>query len=145
MRQKELSHCPTPLHWDNGTIKLEAPESRDNSRDISGTITPSHQKELSHSGCATVSPVGQIAASEPDNRPFVDDPIERAAIQAEAMPVRHLRPRVAGQGQPQPGDYCGCCRGQLWWAETDTPKGWRCCRCHPPGHLQAGQFRAVAT
>ena len=81
----------------------------------------------------------------PGNRPFVDDPEERAAIQAGAMPVRHLRPRVAGQGQPQPGDYCGCCRGQLWWAETDTPKGWRCCRCHPPGHLQAGQFRAVAT
>ena len=80
-----------------------------------------------------------------DKRPFADDAEERAAIQAEAVPVRHLRPRTAGQGQPQPGDYCGGCRGQLWWTETEAPKGWRCCCCHPPQHLQAGQFRAVAT
>ncbi len=72
--------------------------------------------------------------------PFVDDPIER-----EAMPVRHLRPRAAGHGHPQPGDYCGCCKGSLWWTETETPKGWRCCCCHPPAHLEPGQFRAMAT
>jgi hypothetical protein len=77
--------------------------------------------------------------------PFVDDPEERAAIQAEALPVRHLRPRAAGQGQPQPGDYCGCCKGSLWWTEAEAPKGWRCCCCHPPAHLAPGQFRAVAT
>jgi hypothetical protein len=79
--------------------------------------------------------------------PFADDPEERAAIEAEALPVRRLRPRAAGPGQPQPGDYCGCCKGSLWWTETEaeTPKGWRCCCCHPPAHLAPGQFRAVAT
>ena len=82
-----------------------------------------------------------------DDAPFVNDPIERAAIQAEAegLPVRHLRSRYVGDNEPQPGDYCGCCHASLWWTETEEPKGWRCSRCHPPAHLQVGHFRVVAT
>lgn len=80
-----------------------------------------------------------------ENQRFDPDPIERAAIEAEAMPVRRLRARAAGTGQPQPGDFCGCCAGAVWWIEAEAPKGWRCCCCHPPAHLQPGQFRALAT
>ena len=79
--------------------------------------------------------------------PFIDDPIERAAIQAEAdgKPVQRLRSRYVGDNEPQPGDYCGCCHSSLWWTEAEEPKGWRCSRCHPPANLQAGHFRVVAT
>ncbi len=51
----------------------------------------------------------------PNDRPFVDDPEERAAIQTEAMPVRRIRKRmtswVQASDEPQPGDHCGCCSG----------------------------------
>jgi hypothetical protein len=30
------------------------------------------------------------------------------------------------------GAWCGCCRGQRWWAEANKPRGWRCQLCHPP-------------
>ncbi len=171
MRQKELSHCPIVGAWDSGTIKLEAPDSRNNSwdnpgttslkalanrhlsrdrrQDISGTITPNHPKELSQSSVATIGPVGQIVAPEPGNRPFVDDPEERAAIQTEAMPVRRIRKRmtswVQASDEPQPGDHCGCCSGSLWWTQSEAPRGWCCCRCRPPVHLPPGAFRVVAT
>ncbi len=83
------------------------------------------------------------------SRPFVNDPIERAAIQAEAMPVRHIRKRHPAwhdaTDEPQPGDRCGCCAASIWWTETANPKGWRCHWCHPPAHLQPSAFRAVAT
>jgi hypothetical protein len=85
----------------------------------------------------------------PDNRPFVNDPIERAAIQAEHLPARRLNKRSPSWSnptdEPQPGDFCACCYGSLWWIETETPKGWRCCQCYGPAHLQPGAFRAVAT
>jgi hypothetical protein len=87
--------------------------------------------------------------NESTSQPFVDDPAERAAIQAEAMPVRRIRKRMMSwaraDDEPQPGDYCGCCKGSLWWTETETPKGWRCHWCHPPVHLPPGAFRVVAT
>jgi len=95
-----------------------------------------------------VARIAGIADSTPQNLSF-DDPIERAAIQAEAMPVRRTRKRMMSWAQaediPKPGDYCGCCSGSLWWSDTDPPRGWCCTTCHPPCHLQAGQFRAVAT
>lgn len=100
--------------------------------------------QTSHSVHSVYSVMG-AEGKEAASLPFINDPAERAAIQAEAMPVRHLRPRAAGQGHPKPGDYCGCCKGSLWWTEIETPKGWRCCMCHPPAHLEPGQFRAVAT
>ncbi len=78
-----------------------------------------------------------------------DDPVERAAIQAETIPARRERKRpvswARAKDYPAPGDFCGCCAGQLWWSDTDPPRGWCCCTCHPPAHLQAGQFRVVAT
>lgn len=56
-------------------------------------------------------------------------------------PVSWARPDIL----PQPGDVCGCCGGSKWWTSSPTPDGWCCCRCHPPCHLQPGEFRAVAT
>ena len=95
----------------------------------------------------TIGTIDMGAFSE--NRPFITDPIERAAIQAEALPVRRIRKRPVSwarpDDEPAPGDYCGCCSGLLWWIDTDPPRGWRCACCYPPCHLQAGQFRAVAT
>ena len=94
-------------------------------------------------------PIGTIGTIDMrgkiENQPIDPDPIERAAIEAEAMPVRRLRARAAGTGQPQPGDFCGRCAGAVWWIEAEAPKGWRCCCCHPPAHLRPGQFRALAT
>jgi len=84
-----------------------------------------------------------------DMRPFVTDPVERAAIQAEAQPVRRIRKRpvswARADDEPAPGDYCGCCSGSLFWSDTDPPRGWCCTTCHPPCHLQVGQFRVLAT
>jgi len=78
-----------------------------------------------------------------------DDAAERAAIQSEGIAVQRIRKRMMSWARPddlpQPGDYCGCCSGSLWWMESEAPRGWCCCRCHPPVHLQAGQFRVVAT
>ncbi len=87
--------------------------------------------------------------AEPGDRPFVNDPVERAAIQAEAMPVQRIRKRMVSWTRPddvpQQGDYCGCCSGSLFWSDTYLPRGWCCTQCHPPVHLQAGQFRVMAT
>jgi hypothetical protein len=84
-----------------------------------------------------------------ENRPFVDDPEERAAIQAEALPVQRRRKRMMSWAQPEdvpkPGDYCGCCEGQIWWTSAPVADGWCCCRCHPPACMEPGTFRAVAT
>lgn len=81
--------------------------------------------------------------------PDVFAAIERAAIQAEAIPVRLLRKRpvswARAEDEPADGDFCGCCAGSLWWSDTDPPRGWCCTTCHPPCDLQAGQFRVVAT
>ena len=83
-----------------------------------------------------------------ENHPFVTDLVERAAIQAEAMPVRRERKRpvswAPAEDCPAPGDFCGGCAGQLWWRDTDPPRGWCCCACHPPAHLLPEQFRVVA-
>ena len=83
-----------------------------------------------------------------DSAPYVDDPIERAAIEAEDKPARRVRKRpvswARSDDEPAPGDFCGCCAGLLWWSNTDPPRGWCCCTCHPPAHLQPGQFRVVA-
>lgn len=103
------------------------------------------------------------------NKPFVDDPEERAAIQAEAVCTtqpntangipdreevhdkapegdalqrRHLTP-YSGDGEPTQGAWCGCCHSSRWWTETQDSKGWRCNMCHPPAHLKAGQFKIV--
>jgi hypothetical protein len=85
----------------------------------------------------------------PGDAPFIDDPVERAATEAEHLPVRNVRKRnvswTPSSDEPAPGDYCACCGSHLWWTETTAPKGWRCTRCHPPAHLEAGGFRAVAT
>jgi hypothetical protein len=85
----------------------------------------------------------------PADRPFVADPVERAAIEAESLPVQNVRKRpvswARAADEPTTGDFCGCCGGHLWWSESDEPKGWRCCSCRPPAHLTAGAFRAVAT
>ena len=88
-----------------------------------------------------------------ENRPFtcdsLEDSVERAAIQAEDQPVRRLRKRpiswARADDEPAPGDFCGCCSGSLWWSDTDPPHSWCCTTCHPPAHLQIGQFRVVAT
>ena len=97
----------------------------------------------------SVNSVTAAKAGEIISPPFVNDPIERAAIQAEGLPVRRIRKRMMSwaraEDEPQPGDYCGCCEGQLWWTESEGSRGWCCCRCHPPCHLQPGEFRAVAT
>ena len=81
--------------------------------------------------------------------PFADDAEERAAIEAEDMPVRRTRKRMVSwanpDDEPQPGDCCGCCSGALWWTSSPAPDGWACCWCHPPAHLAAGQFHVVAT
>jgi hypothetical protein len=78
-----------------------------------------------------------------------DDAVERAAIRAEALLVRRTRKRMVSWSNPadlpQPGDYCGCCSGALWWTDAATPRGWCCTTCHPPVHLEAGQFRVVGT
>lgn len=80
---------------------------------------------------------------------FFDDAVERAAIRAEALPVRRTRKRMVSWADPadvpQPGDYCGCCSGALWWTDATPPRGWCCTTCHPPAHLEAGQFRVAAT
>jgi hypothetical protein len=129
---------------------VDSPQNRPNgSKDTNGKgdFNDNHPQAMPVQARANGT-IGTIDKGEiGDNRPFADDPEERAAIEAEALPVRRLRPRAAGPGQPQPGDYCGCCKGSLWWTETEaeTPKGWRCCCCHPPAHLAPGQFRAVAT
>ena len=105
------------------------------------------------------------------NKPFVDDPEERAAIQAEAVRTtqlnttnsapshevmndtapeadalqrRHLTP-YSGNAKPTQGAWCGCCQSSRWWTETQDPKGWRCQMCHPPAHLKAEQFQIVRT
>ncbi len=92
--------------------------------------------------------VNNVSGGEPENDAAFEA-AERAAIQAEAVPVRRLRKRHVSwsraEDEPAPGDYCGCCSGQLFWCKTDPPRGWRCSTCHPPCHLLAGQFRVVAT
>ncbi|MDE2344699.1 MAG: hypothetical protein KGL63_15145 [Betaproteobacteria bacterium] len=79
----------------------------------------------------------------------MDDLVERAAIQAASMPVQHIRKLMTSWAQasdePQPGDHCGCCSGSLWWTESEAPRGWCCCRCHPPVHLPPSAFRVMAT
>ena len=88
-------------------------------------------------------------AGETASPPFVTDRVERAAIQAEAIPVRRIRKRpvswARADDEPASGDYCGCCSGSLFWSDTDPPRGWCCTTCHPPCHLQADLFRVVAT
>ncbi len=92
---------------------------------------------------------GELLAALANDKGASVDPVERAAIQAEAVPVLRLRKRHVSWSnagdEPAPGDYCGCCSGQLFWCDTDPPRGWRCCRCHRPCLLEAGQFRVVAT
>lgn len=66
----------------------------------------------------------------------------------EALPFR--LPAWGDPGDvPRPGDRCGCCgrhsSGGLWWIERAEPRGWRCCRCHPPVHLPAGAVVEVGT
>lgn len=73
-----------------------------------------------------------------------DNPEERAAIKAEGRPVQRIRART-GDSIPKIGDYCGCCKSSLWWTETEAPKGWRCCYCHPPAHLAPEKYKAMAT
>jgi len=80
---------------------------------------------------------------------IADDAIERAAIQAEALPVRRLHKRMVSwanmNDNPMPGDFCGCCFGALWWTAAPKANGWCCARCHPPAHLEAGQYEVRAT
>lgn len=78
---------------------------------------------------------------------------ERAAIIAEGehsnatAPVPHKLPPSWADASinPTAGARCHCCKGSRWWCEAVNPSGWRCAGCHPPDHLQAGQFRVVAT
>ncbi len=42
--------------------------------------------------------------AEPGDRPFVNDPVERAAIQTEEQPVRRLRKRMTNWAQAGLGD-----------------------------------------
>ena len=113
----------------------------------------------------------KIVVANAPNVPCVDAPEERAAIQAEAIRTtqlnttsgvadreavcdrapeadalqrQHLTP-YSGDAKPTQGAWCGCCRLSRWWTETQDPKGWRCHMCHPPAHLQAGQFKIVQT
>lgn len=80
---------------------------------------------------------------------LANDNPDPTATQTEPVSLPSMRKRPVSwsraAGDPQPGDHCGCCVGRLWWTETEDPKGWRCTACHPPAHLQAGEFRAVAT
>lgn len=93
---------------------------------------------------ASVSTVSSVIA-----RHDAFEAIERSAIQAEALPARRERKRPVSWARaedcPAPGDFCGCCAGQLWWSDTALPRGWRCCTCHPPVHLEDGQFRVAAS
>jgi hypothetical protein len=91
-----------------------------------------------------VSDAGAGAGS-PLDRPFSDDAEERAAIQAEALPVEQIAIYTQRDRPPQPGEFCGGCRGRIFWTEVAASKGWRCCRCHGPAHLVAGEWQAVAT
>jgi hypothetical protein len=126
----------------SGTVSLKAAAnryfSRDGARDTRGASRPQALKRIVPSANTSGTPV-------PD--PF--DAIERAAIQAEGQSVRRLRKRHVSwsraDDEPAPGDYCGCCAGQLFWSDTDPPRGWCCTTCHPPCHKQPGTFRVVAT
>lgn len=133
-------HASQPRHGLGGLAGLGA-GAADNSSPATGRL-------VGLGGLGASTPQNSNSAPS-DDRPFAADPVERAAIQAEAMPVRRLRKRMVSWEQaddePQPGDFCGCCCGSLFWSDTDPPRGWCCTTCHPPVHLQAGQFRVVAT
>lgn len=120
----------------------EAYKSRAISRDTVDTADNAPPKTGLVPG--SVNTVNSVMAS-----PEVFAAIECAAIQAEGLPVRRERKRPVSWAQvedePAPGDFCGCCAGALWWSDTDPPRGWCCTICHPPCHLQPGQFRVVAT
>lgn len=74
---------------------------------------------------------------------------EQAAPQTKPGAARRLNKRSPSwsspNDEPQAGDFCACCEGSRWWSDTDPPRGWCCTTCHPPCHLQAAEFRVVAT
>jgi hypothetical protein len=104
----------------------------------------------------TVNNVNIVTVSEKENEAASDaalEATERAAIIAEsehgnaAAPVPHRLPPSWADASiiPTAGARCHCCKGARWWCEAEKPSGWRCTVCHPPGHLEAGQLRVVAT
>jgi hypothetical protein len=87
-------------------------------------------------------------AAEPDAGPGDAPEGDDAPPEPEALPYR-LPAWGDPSDVPRPGDRCGCCgrhgSGGRWWTERTTPKGWRCCRCHPAVHLPAGAVIEVRT
>lgn len=98
-----------------------------------------------------LAPIGTFDTNDTSGFPEItsDDVAERAAIQAEALPVRRLRSRPMSWAQaediPSPGDFCGCCAGALWWEAVPHRDGWHCAYCRSPSHLPAEKVRVVAT
>ncbi len=156
------SHCPAAPNPGNGAAGQQetfAPPDRGAMRGDSGALS---LKAAANRYFSRVNKRGEVgakpdfAAAKPaphggaDLRPPGAEkcPLMPAPFQPEAAPARrHKRSPAwpAPDDEPQPGDFCACCHGLLWWIETDAPKGWRCCRCYGPSHLQAGQFRVMAT
>lgn len=77
------------------------------------------------------------------------DAVEAAAIAVQDVPVERRRKRMVSWADPadvpQPGDFCGCCSGSLWWTRASVADGWCCCACHPATHLVPGQYVVRAT
>jgi hypothetical protein len=100
----------------------------------------------------TVNNVNNVTHGESDSEAaFLAT--ERAALMAEgerldarAVVPHRLPPSWAEVAiEPTAGASCVCCRGGRWWTEAESPKGWRCCICHPPMHLPAESRREIVT
>lgn len=104
----------------------------------------------------SVNKVNSVTVSSPLDDAASDaafEATERAAIIAERQHgdararIVHKLPPAWGDVavMPTAGARCYCCRGARWWCEAVEPSGWRCAVCHPPGHLEPGNFLEVVT
>jgi hypothetical protein len=82
-----------------------------------------------------IPPLPSLANLSTQDRTRADD--ARAALVAGLHVAARGRPPSWADlaTLPSRGCFCTCCKGQRWWRECETPKGWRCSTCHPPDHL----------
>jgi hypothetical protein len=74
------------------------------------------------------------------------DAAQAATVAGLLVAARRRPPSWADPAAPPSrGCSCSCCKGQGWWRERDTPKGWRCSTCHPPDHLPKNAVTEVRT
>jgi hypothetical protein len=119
---------------------------------VSGVTGPGHAKDATGrpfvdelSTVSAVSRVAKLANAAASGS-------EQAAATERAISVAYIRASLQRPPSwsdpvtlPSCGCFCSCCKGQQWWCERETPKGWRCWTCHPPDHLPAEAVMEIRT